>query len=603
MMGLDEATPYQAPSPTPGDYSVVIGNNAFVVRGLQGQGNGSILAPFNLYSTIDLIGYFNGHSAVGMTYSISGRTDLVTTRTYDGPHFDITRNGSSGLGYVVVTCRYTDASGQAYVLPFVIRLTGLTATNYINTDVTSGSTYYYQVSAVGADGTEGPRSSEVSATPVARFKITGLNNGDVLSDYATVSVSVADRSIQYGDLVLSIDNNVVTSTDVQPNAQGLPTANFSFYTNDFANGTHTIFISDALGHSDSRTVSFSNDIQNIAYSDVFDVSPGATDVPRSAHITATLASAQPWTATILDSNGNTVMTYNGTGSAVDVTWNGTNAAANVVPDDTYDVVLKANASSKTTTRSVVKDSIGDTFILIDFNAVNGGYPAAKSYGKFIVGELSPKVGTDFNNPVHAFIIDGFKTANAALRNRINNKLGTSLNLLYVDAHGGDQPNPFFGLGFYTWYSYDPGIRGHGRSGSYNVRAIVQNLSYGYNNTPPSFVWIDTCDSDGSDEHLGLPTDMAGNVTPDFSWATTFGIDIAEANGYSQGVYLGWGGADEEYNGPADWTAWRRNLWDFLFAGGNNFQTAFDRDNSITQFNEIPNPKYSGSWTGVGITTF
>lgn len=43
----------------------------------------------------------------------------------------------------------------------------VTETEYTDTAVTNGTTYYYQVTAVTSDGTEGDASSEVGATPFA----------------------------------------------------------------------------------------------------------------------------------------------------------------------------------------------------------------------------------------------------------------------------------------------------------------------------------------------------------------------------------------------------------------------------------------------------
>lgn len=256
--GGEGATPYQAPSPTPGSSTVTIGNNSFVVRGLQGQGNGSILAPFSQYPTVKLITYLNGKTAYGTTFSISGRTDLVTTRTYDGPRFDITRNGVSGLGYVVVTTTYVDSGGQTYTLPFVINLIGLTATNYINTDVTSGSTYYYQVSAVGTDGTEGPRSTEVSATPgpavLGVSNLTMTPSTIVGGHSATATITLNSAAPQGGASVSlsSSDTTIVGIPSTVPIAQGQLTTTFKVNTTGVASSASPII---TASYNTSRSAS------------------------------------------------------------------------------------------------------------------------------------------------------------------------------------------------------------------------------------------------------------------------------------------------------------------------------------------------------------
>ena len=50
--------------------------------------------------------------------------------------------------------------------PYTTIATGVTATSYINTGLTNGTTYYYVVSAVNTGG-ESPNSTQVSATPTA----------------------------------------------------------------------------------------------------------------------------------------------------------------------------------------------------------------------------------------------------------------------------------------------------------------------------------------------------------------------------------------------------------------------------------------------------
>jgi fibronectin type 3 domain-containing protein len=59
--------------------------------------------------------------------------------------------------------RSTSSGGEG-ATPY---LTGVTATSLTDSGLTNGTTYYYQVTAVDGIGHEGPRSSEVSATPQA----------------------------------------------------------------------------------------------------------------------------------------------------------------------------------------------------------------------------------------------------------------------------------------------------------------------------------------------------------------------------------------------------------------------------------------------------
>jgi len=236
--GGEGATPYQAPAPTPGPNSVYNGNNAFVVRPLQGQAPGTIITTGQ---TIKPAAYFSGTAANGTTFALSGNTNLVTVATAgDLPRIYLTRNSVSGLGYVVVTSTYVDSSGYTYTVPFVIRLAGLTDTNYTDTDVAGGTPYYYQVSAVGPDGTEGPRSSEVSATPGPA--VLGVSNLTITPSTivgghsATATITLSSAAPQGGATVSLSTNNttVVGIPSTVPIAQGQLTASFKVTTTGVA---------------------------------------------------------------------------------------------------------------------------------------------------------------------------------------------------------------------------------------------------------------------------------------------------------------------------------------------------------------------------------
>ncbi len=96
-----------------------VADNSFVVRGLQGQDTGTVITNGQ---RINLVAYFNNSIATGTTFTISGRTNLVTVQTYNGPRFDVIRNSIPGNGSVTVIARYTDSDGQKYVNQFVINL-------------------------------------------------------------------------------------------------------------------------------------------------------------------------------------------------------------------------------------------------------------------------------------------------------------------------------------------------------------------------------------------------------------------------------------------------------------------------------------------------
>lgn len=97
-----------------------VGNNSFVVRGLQGEDTGATITSGQ---TIRLSATFNGRPANGTTFTITGNTNLVNTQTFGSlPRFYVMRNNTPGTGSVTVTATYTDSKGQKYVNQFVINL-------------------------------------------------------------------------------------------------------------------------------------------------------------------------------------------------------------------------------------------------------------------------------------------------------------------------------------------------------------------------------------------------------------------------------------------------------------------------------------------------
>ena len=99
----------------------------------------------------------------------------------------------------------------------------------------------------------------------------------------------------------------------------------------------------------------------------------------------------------------------------------------------------------------------------------------------------------------------------------------------------------------------------------------------------------------------------GRDPQDYQWATDFGID---AYGDGGGVYFGSIASIPRHyltglpgNWGFDWSYWRQNVWDFLCAGGNNFQTALDRSYRIQSFSSQPTPPDSMVWIGYGFFAF
>jgi hypothetical protein len=86
---------------------------------------------------------------------------------------------------------------------------GVTGTTWIDSPVANGTTYYYQVTAVNANG-ESARSSEVSATPSAGggpLTLPLVQPGDPIFTYLGYFLGPTDGSFQYGGGGLSVGGN------------------------------------------------------------------------------------------------------------------------------------------------------------------------------------------------------------------------------------------------------------------------------------------------------------------------------------------------------------------------------------------------------------
>jgi fibronectin type 3 domain-containing protein len=110
------------------------------------------------YSGTDNGGYSNEASATTSGIAPSAPTGLTASPS----NASVTLSWAASAGATSYNVKRSSASGG----PHATIATGVTTTSYINTGLANGTTYYYVVSAVNANG-EGANSSEASATPLA----------------------------------------------------------------------------------------------------------------------------------------------------------------------------------------------------------------------------------------------------------------------------------------------------------------------------------------------------------------------------------------------------------------------------------------------------
>ena len=571
--------------------------------------------------------------------SVTGGTSVAGTVTLSGPA------PANGL-----TINLTSDNAAATVPVSVPIVAGATSVSFPVMTKGVGASAIANITA-----TSGGASKSSSLTVNSAVVITSINNGDTLTDDRTVSANVLTNN----GLVTLVVDGVDISTENVVLVPGHNSSGFPLETNSFPNGSHLITIRDAFGNTDTRTVTFSNALSNLNYNPMFDRTPGVTDIANTCHITGTFSTSQSWTVNISDDSNNPVNTFSGNGTAVDATWNGTNSKGQVMPADDYLVTITGSGTASQSsnvagaapnganspiskTFLVNIDNYADSIILLHiqtFQSYSNGTAdtvatarsKAIAYKHFLHAELDRFVGTDFNYPVLVSILDDYDFVHdPKLVGRIQNKFRRPATFVYIDADGdyhdyngtplsiqtsgGANPgyythyptiHPYFELGGYRWCSQYASNQVLSPK-DINVGTLTASAGYtsgeGVAGNGP-FVWIDTCDSTAGDGIIGPGNNLIGNDPVDYQWASDFGIN---GYGFGGGVYFGSvlqtpriyiSGLPGRYG--EDWSYWRQNLFDFLCAGGNNFQTALRRSYDIQSFTTQPTPPNAMVWTGFG----
>lgn len=383
-----------------------------------------------------------------------------------------------------------------------------------------------------------------------------------------------------------------------------------------------------------------------------------------------------WKVEIQDVDGTILRTFTGIVKTaqkaepeINVLWDGKDEDGEVMPDGYYNAIVTTKTPSIVskrpsrvtvrdvvgpTTRVINKDSITDSFLLMDEHCFNwepdqDGSPGALAssrtralaYAQYVVhavAQKAPPVGQTFAYTPHALVVSAEQIANdPSLVTRINNHFSAQALLVYVAAHGGWGPNlaPYFAIGNYNWHSASDALTASSPSNNFNVRTLVYPLNYGDTGDPdsgpadpPRLVWMDNCNSAGGYSRQWPDMQYPHSWAVDTSWPDCFGI--TDYTGY-EGVFLGWSGFGYIYHGPPNqstipWDTWREAMWRTLFsaAGGTeNFQTAIyqvnivhrDKPNFVVPVvgrplqgagstaTTVANPPDRARWWGIGTTAF
>ncbi len=163
------------------------------------------------------------HAASGLTATVSNNTDVSLTWTA----------GSGAASYSLY--RAAESGGGSSIAPFV---TGVTGTNYTDTNLNSGTTYYYQVVAVNGSGPAG-LSPEAHATTAGADLDPALFNfeadpqgwaGDNTSLISGAATSTAQHFAGRQSLAVNLSSRNAASASLKVgNVSALPGQKITFH--------------------------------------------------------------------------------------------------------------------------------------------------------------------------------------------------------------------------------------------------------------------------------------------------------------------------------------------------------------------------------------
>ena len=182
----------------------------------------------------------------------------------------------------------------------------------------------------------------------AAFSMVNVKDDDALT--GEFLMNVATRSeYTYGDITLKVDGTLAAwgGSTGTPDGSGL--VQFSVETDAFANGSHTLTVEDKRGNTETRKVTFRNEIWNSSVDALFDTTPGVKDAPAACAITGTLTRRSPWTVRIMNSDDPpvSVRTFSGNSTDIHVAWDGKDAKGHEVENGPYNVLLSCREQTLT----------------------------------------------------------------------------------------------------------------------------------------------------------------------------------------------------------------------------------------------------------------
>jgi len=300
-----------------------------------------------------------GDSAVDLSWNANPEADLAGYNLY--------RSTTSGSGYIKANS----------VL--------ITDTNYHDSSLTNGTTYYYVITAVDNFNNESDYSDEVSAAPGGGPSETEPN------DNFTSANSINPDSWLNGTINPSGDQDYfkvtiakkgllnISLTDVPENINAwlyVFDSDHSFIGSGYSGGNgNDINLQQEVPYAgDYYILVFDNDnnsssspyrlqvsffyfgIYSVnAYPDYF--SPNADGNQDVTAIYASITTPAEWTINIKDSLDAVKRTFTGTGATIEQAWDGKNSQGNILPEGTYTYTIDATDPDTKSTAPQVSGQI------------------------------------------------------------------------------------------------------------------------------------------------------------------------------------------------------------------------------------------------------
>ncbi len=233
------------------------------------------------------------------------------------------------------------------------------------------------------------------------FNIVNLQSGQAVEGEVSVRLELPFRFYEYTDIMMSVDNQPVDWAGDIISPFGRPEVLMTIPTDEFANGIHTVTVSDIYNHSRSIVLNFQNRVFNVYVEPIFEPFSQDSEMPSSCRIRADFAQQHSWEVRILtiDNPPFVVNSFSGTGSSIDIVWDGRNLQGIEVEDGVYEIEFIIDGIQLQQKKKTNKNRGGEVFILLetDSSIFPGGEPSWKEYLRFIKDRLRP-LGNPYDQP-------------------------------------------------------------------------------------------------------------------------------------------------------------------------------------------------------------